>query len=110
MTAGGAAAAAHVARAGANLPIGVNNSQPIPGFLPVDLGWSHQKKRPKLLTLVWGFTENAEVSNSWAAMIGLLGITVVEAASTLISSLGLLEFCNLLGYRNTSNAVNILST
>jgi len=44
MTAGGAAAAAHVARAGANLPIGVNNSQPIPGFLPVDLGFQEHVK------------------------------------------------------------------
>jgi hypothetical protein len=40
-------------------------------------------------------------------MIGLLGITVVEAVSSLIYSLCFLEFCNLLGYTNTSNAVNI---
>ncbi len=44
MTAGGAAAAVFVARAGANLPIGVNNSQPIHGFLPVDLGFQERVK------------------------------------------------------------------
>jgi hypothetical protein len=44
MTAGGAAAAVLVARAGANLRIGVNNSQPIHGFLPVDLGFQEHVK------------------------------------------------------------------
>jgi hypothetical protein len=50
MTAGGAAAAVLVASAGANLPIGVNNSQPIHGFLPVDLGFQeHVKERYQIL-------------------------------------------------------------
>jgi hypothetical protein len=44
MTAGGGAAAVLVARAGANLPIGVNNSQPIHGFLQVELGFQEHVK------------------------------------------------------------------
>jgi hypothetical protein len=44
MTAGGAAAAVLVSRAGANLPMGVNNYQPIHGFLPVDLGFQEHVK------------------------------------------------------------------
>jgi hypothetical protein len=44
MTAGGAAAAVLVARAGAKLPIEVDNSQPIHGFLPVDLGFQEHVK------------------------------------------------------------------
>ncbi|KAH8941039.1 hypothetical protein BDL97_14G016900 [Sphagnum fallax] len=52
-----------VARAAAKLPTGVEPP----------------KEEPKLPILFWGFTENAEVWNSRAAMIGLFGIIAVEA-------------------------------
>lgn len=40
------------------------------------------KEEPKLPVSLWGFTENAEVWNSRAAMIGIFGIVIVEAVST----------------------------
>jgi hypothetical protein len=53
------------------------------------------KEEPKLPSLFWGFTEDAEVWNSRAAMIGIFGILAVEAVSFpffLSSSRGL-QFC-----------------
>eukprot|EP00897_Mesotaenium_endlicherianum_P007359 jgi/Mesen1/6651/ME000340S05815 len=37
------------------------------------------KEEPKLPAPLWGFTENAEVWNSRAAMIGFFGIILLEA-------------------------------
>ncbi len=66
MTAGRTAAAVLVARAGANLPIGVNNSQPIHGFLRVDLGFQeHVKEWYQILqekTQVWFQQEKCNFS------------------------------------------------
>lgn len=49
------------------------------------------KELPKLPEFFWGFTENAEVWNSRAAMIGIIGILVVE----FVTGQGILE---LLGF------------
>ncbi|KAG0609020.1 hypothetical protein M758_8G151300 [Ceratodon purpureus] len=40
------------------------------------------KDEPKLPVSFWGFTENAEVWNSRASMIGLFGIIILEAVSS----------------------------
>ncbi|BBN19936.1 hypothetical protein MPTK1_8g15010 [Marchantia polymorpha subsp. ruderalis] len=45
------------------------------------------KEEPKLPTSFWGFTENAEVWNARASMIGLFGIILLE----LFAKKGLLE-------------------
>jgi len=42
-------------------------------------GVGQPKEEPKLPVSLWGFTENAEVWNSRAAMIGIFGIVIVEA-------------------------------
>ncbi len=39
------------------------------------------RDEPKLPVSFWGFTENAEVWNSRASLIGLFGIIIVEAVS-----------------------------
>lgn len=48
----------------------------------VTLQVGQPKEEPKLPVSLWGFTENAEVWNSRAAMIGIFGIVIVEAVST----------------------------
>ncbi|GJP44478.1 hypothetical protein CLOM_g3878 [Closterium sp. NIES-68] len=49
------------------------------------------KVEPNIPKPFWGFTENAETWNSRAAMIGLIGITIVEA----IARKGILELLGL---------------
>jgi hypothetical protein len=51
-----------------------------------------RKEEPKLPSLFWGFTEDAEVWNSRAAMIGIIAVEAVSFPFFLSSSQGL-QFC-----------------
>lgn len=42
-------------------------------------GVGQPREEPKLPVPLWGFTRNAEVWNSRASMIGIVGIIIVEA-------------------------------
>ncbi|KAH8955833.1 hypothetical protein BDL97_07G006800 [Sphagnum fallax] len=52
---------------------------PSSNFLGTTTRVEPPKEEPKLPSLFWGFTEDAEVWNSRAAMIGIFGIIAVEA-------------------------------
>jgi hypothetical protein len=51
------------------------------GLILLDLQVETPKEEPKLPVSFWGFTENADVWNSRASMIGIFGIIIVEAVS-----------------------------
>ncbi|CAM6033283.1 unnamed protein product [Sphagnum compactum] len=54
-------------------------SLPVARAAKLPTGVEPPKEEPKLPSLFWGFTEDAEVWNSRAAMIGIFGIIAVEA-------------------------------